>query len=88
MIIHSVSKVEKEAVICLSSGELVQICNALHGVDDKHRNKQFFLLYAGLQNARDLSTYGHLDNFSLEYALNCRKQADKVEEQYENPCDN
>lgn len=80
MVIHSVSKVESNAVVCLSSSELNQICNALCNAEDERRNKEFFLLYAGLQNARDLSTYGHLDNFSLEYALNCRKKADEMEE--------
>lgn len=80
MTIHSVSKVERKAVVCLSAEELNCICNALNGVDDEDRNERFFLLYAVMQNARDLSIYGHLDNFSLEYALNCRKQADKIKE--------
>ena len=90
MIINSVSMVERKAVVCLSSEELTEICNALcySLADDGDQSERFFLLYAVLQNARDLSIYGHLDNFSLEYALNCRKQADKVEEQYENLCDN
>ena len=78
MIIHSVSNVERKAVVCLSSEELVEICNALHCVEEGHCDERFFLLYACMQNARDLSIYGHLDNFSLEYALNCRKQADKM----------
>ena len=80
MIINSVSKVERKAVVCLSAEELNCICNALHEVDDEDRNERFLLLYACMQNARDLSIYGHLDNFSLEYALNCRKQADMVKE--------
>lgn len=80
MIIHSVSNVERKAVVCLSSEELTEICNALcHSLTgDDGQSERFFLLYAGMQNARDLSIYGHLDNFSLEYALNCRKQADMV----------
>ena len=82
MIIHSVSNVERKAVVCLSSEELTEICNALcHSLaDDGDQSERFFLLYAVMQNARDLSIYGHLDNFSLEYALNCRKQADMAKE--------
>lgn len=83
MILNSVSKVERKAVVCLSAEELNCICNVLNGADDEDRNERFFLLYAAMQNARDLSIYGHLDNFSLEYALNCRKQGNKVmEDQY------
>ena len=85
MIIHSVSNVERKAVVCLSAEELVEICNALHeNISDEHQSERFFLLYAAMQNARDLSIYGHLDNFSLEYALNCRKQADKAKEEKQN----
>lgn len=82
MTIHSVSNIERKAVVCLSSEELTEICNALcHSLaDDDDQSERFFLLYAVMQNARDLSIYGHLDNFSLEYALNCRKQADKIKE--------
>lgn len=82
MIIHSVSQTERKTVVCLSSEELTEICNALCRslADDGCQSERFFLLYAALQNARDLSIYGHLDNFSLEYALNCRKQADKIKE--------
>lgn len=81
MIIHSVSNVERKAVVCLSSEELTEICNALHeNISDEHQSKRFLLLYAAMQNARDLSIYGHLDNFSLEYALNCRKRADMLSE--------
>lgn len=78
MTIHSVSKVERKAVVCLSAEELVEICNALCNVDDEQRSKRFLLMYANFQNARDLSLYGHLDMFSLEYALNCKKQADVI----------
>lgn len=80
MTILSVSKQENRAEINLSSEELTEICNALHNVDDEHRTKRFYLLYAGLQNARDISIYGHLDDFSLEYALKCRKCADQTKE--------
>lgn len=80
MIINSVSRVERKAVVCLSAEELGCICNALHEVDDEDRNEIFLLLYACMQNARDLSIYGYLDDFSLEYALNCRKQADMAKE--------
>lgn len=82
MIIHSVSNVERKAVVCLSAEELVEICNALHeNISDEHQSKRFFLLYAAMQNARDLSIYGNLDIFSLEYALNCRKKANEMEEE-------
>lgn len=79
MIIHSVSNVERKAVVCLSGDELTEICNALcHSLADDDQSERFLLLYACMQNARDLSIYGHLDNFSLEYALNCRKRANMV----------
>lgn len=81
MRIHGVSQTERKAVVSLSSEELVDICNALHNVEDERRNERFLLMYVNFQNARDLSIYGHLDIFSLEYALNCKKQADKRKRQ-------
>ena len=76
MTILSVSQEKKSAVVHLSSEELGQICNALHAVPDERRNKTFYIMYANMQNARDLSVYGHLDEFSLEYALKTKLKAD------------
>lgn len=75
MNILSVSKEKNEAIIKLDSNELVELCNVLHQaqkIEDKR--KIFYLIWGNMMMARDLSQYGHIDNFCFEKIAQCREK--------------
>ena len=75
MNILSVSKERNEAVIILDSKELVALCNVLYNAtkDDTAR-EIYYKVYGDLIIARDLSQYGHIDTFTLNSIVKCRKK--------------
>jgi hypothetical protein len=77
MNILSISKDNREAVVLLSSGELNAICNALYKAPEYQKDNPFYKLYSDMMIARDISQYGHIDNFCLEKVLECREHIQK-----------
>ena len=79
MNILSISKKENKAVIEFDSDELVTLCNVLYRAtveDGAHIGH--YRLYDGLMLARDLSQYGHIDNFCLDRIVECREKAKEL----------
>ena len=70
----SISKKDNEAIVRLSSDELVKLSNVLYHAPDSDRNKLFYKLYGEVMIARDLSQYGHIDGFCFEKIIECRNK--------------
>ena len=71
----SVSKAEKKAVLEIASDELVALCNVLyHETKRDDARAIVYQIYDDLIFAKDLSQYGHIDSFSLERIIECRKK--------------
>ena len=83
MKIMCVSASEKNAVICLTTEDMIEICNALHNAqkikDIKRSN--FYRLYGNLMLVRDLAQHGNLDSFALNSIKECRNTAEKLEDE-------
>jgi hypothetical protein len=77
MNILSISKKDKEAVVRLSSDELVKLSNVLYNAPDEDRNDIYYKLYGDIMLARDLSQYGHIDAFCFERISKCREKLNK-----------
>lgn len=75
MTILSVSKENNEAVIKLSSDELIELCNVMHKAKDTNRHAIFYKMYGNMVMARDLSQHGSIDAFSFERIAECRNMA-------------
>ena len=81
MNILSVSKEKNEAVIQLSSDELVSLCNVLYQATKIDNAKAIiYQLYGNLMIARDLSQYGHIDAFCYEKIGECREKVRQLNE--------
>lgn len=78
MTINSVSKDSGKATFTLNASELVTLCNAMHHAKDKTNNPCFYHIYSNLMMMRDLSQYGHIDNFCFDQIIKCRENM-KVE---------
>ena len=74
MTIVSVSSEKREATITLKTEEMVELCNAMFHAKEKHDRERFYHIYGDLMMARDLSQYGHLDEFSLNCVVECREK--------------
>ena len=74
MNILSVSKEKNEAVIRLNSNELVELCNVLYKAQSEDKKKIFYLIWGNMMMARDLSQYGHIDDFCFEKIAQCREK--------------
>lgn len=72
MNILNISKKDTEATVILSSDELVKLCNVLYGANEENKDELYYRLYNELMIARDLSQYGHIDNFCLGNIIKCR----------------
>lgn len=77
MDILSISKKEKEAVVRLSSDELVKLANVLYHAKDSDKNNLYYKLYGEVMLARDLSQYGHIDGYCLAKIVECRESINK-----------
>ena len=75
MDILSLSKDSKRVTVTLDSDELVKLCNVLYKAEDKDKNVLYYKLYSDLMLARDLSQYGHLDEFCFKNIAQCRDEA-------------
>lgn len=73
MTIQSILK-DKEVTVTLSCSELNEICNYLYSVAEKKEIDK--KLYAQFMIARDLSQYGHIDNFSFNSISKCYEKID------------
>lgn len=73
MNILEMSKTKNTATVKLTSDDLVKICNAMgEYMSNKDTSPEFKHLYADLMRARDLSQYGHIDDFCLNQILKTR----------------
>ena len=72
MEILNISKKEREVVVTLNSDELVKLCNTMYNAKESDKNNLFYKLYSELMIARDLSQYGHIDDFCLERIIENR----------------
>ena len=80
MNIQSISKEKSEAIVTLTSSELVTLCNVLYEKTvGEDASKTALKLYADLMIARDLSQYGHIDAFCLECIIKCRERINNKE---------
>ena len=59
MKINSIDSTNNDVTITLNSTELVNICNALYRDKERKCNR----LYADFMMIRDLSQYGHIDDY-------------------------
>lgn len=78
MNIQNISKKDQKVLLRLDSSELICLCNALYAYIDTEgskTNQTYHRLYADLMVARDLSQYGHLDDFSFNCITEQRKLA-------------
>ena len=71
MRINSIDSNTNEVNITLNSSELVQICNSMYR--DNERKPKYNRLYADFMMIRDLSQYGHVDNWCLEKIVEQRE---------------
>lgn len=74
MNILNLSKKDSEAIVRLSSDELVKLANVLYYAPDSEKNDIYYKLYGDVMLARDLSQYGHIDGFCFERIAKCREQ--------------
>lgn len=77
MNIHSISKENNKVIVELTSDELVKLCNILYLTEDENKNEIYYKLYSDLMIARDLSQYGHIDDFCMEQIQKCRENINK-----------
>lgn len=64
---------KREATITLDADELVAVCNSLYR--DVERKKKNNRLYADLMLVRDLSQYGHVDDWCMGKIMEQRELA-------------
>ena len=74
MNIINISKKDREAIVRLTSDELVKLANVLYYAPDSEKNNTYYALYSEIMLARDLSQYGHIDAFCLERIVKCREK--------------
>lgn len=77
MEIINISKNENEAIVRLSSDELVKLANVLYHAPDSDKNDLYYKLYGEIMLVRDLSQYGHIDGFCFEKISDCREKLKK-----------
>lgn len=75
MEILNISKENKEVIVSLDSDELVKLCNCLYKTDDSNKNSLYHKLYGQLMMCRDLSQYGHIDDWCFEKIVEQRERA-------------
>lgn len=74
MNILSISKEDNEAIVKLSSDELVKLGNIFYNVSDDKKDNLYYKLYGEIMLVRDLSQYGHIDGFCFERIADCRSK--------------
>lgn len=72
MRVETVSMERREAILTLDASELVLLCNALYDFPEEHRDKRYYKLRSDLMLVRDMSQYGHVDDFCLKRIMECR----------------
>ena len=72
MTIESVSKADRSATITLDATELTKLCNTLYKAPEDQRNGIYYRLYNDMMIVKDLTQYGHLDDFRIEKVVKCR----------------
>ena len=72
MNIQSIDKSKKEVTVVLDSDELVKICNCLYKADSDNQKGIYHQLYSEMIVARELSQYGHIDNWALSKVVEQR----------------
>lgn len=84
MNIENISKSEKQVTLTLNKDELVMLCNIMYGAkrtnEDETKRELFHKTYADMMLARDLSQYGHIDNFSLAQIIKERNSCSETPE--------
>lgn len=73
MDILNISKDEGVTIVRLSSSELVKLANVLYRSPDEEKNGLYYKLYGEIMIARELSQYGHIDDFSFKCISKCRE---------------
>lgn len=76
MNIQNIDKSKKEVTVILDSDELVKICNCMHKADNENQKGNFHTLYSEMIIARELSQYGHIDNWALSKVVEQRVHCD------------
>ena len=74
MKILSISKEKSEVVISLYSDELIKICNVFYNAPEELWDNLYHKLYTDMMVERDLSQYGHIDDFCLERIVDERSK--------------
>ena len=74
MNILNISKKDNEAIVRLSSDELVKLGNILFHAPYTDKDNLYYKLYGEIMLARDLSQYGHIDAFCFERIAECREK--------------
>lgn len=74
MNILNISKNEKEAIVRLSSDELVKLANVLYHAPNEDKNSLYYKLYGEIMLTKDLSQYGHIDGFCFGIIAECREK--------------
>lgn len=72
MVIQNVDKSKKEVTVILDSDELVKICNCMYKAHSDNQKGIYHQLYSEMIVARELSQYGHIDNWALSKVVEQR----------------
>lgn len=80
MQILNISKEDSEAIIKLDATELTTLCNALYYCrKEMVKNTTYHKIFGDLTIARNLSSYGHIDDFAFKKIANQRRYVRKME---------
>lgn len=85
MQILNISKEDNEAVIRLNATELTTLCNTLYYCrKEMVKNETYHKIYADFAIARNLASYGHIDDFAFKNIANQRRYIRKAERDKKN----
>lgn len=80
MQILNISKEDGEAIIRLDATELTTLCNALYYCrKEMVKSESYHKIYGDLTMARNLASYGHIDDFAFKNIANQRRYVRKME---------
>ena len=80
MQILNLSKEDGEAIIRLDATELTTLCNALYYCrKEMVKNETYHKIYGNLTMARNLASYGHIDDFAFDRIARQRQYLRKIE---------
>ena len=79
MQILNLSKEDSEAVIRLNATELTTLCNALYYCrKEMVSDETYHKIYGDFTMARNLASYGHIDDFAFKNIANQRRYVRKM----------